>query len=781
MNLLQKFFAKMAGVSPQAFLRGDDVGGQVPGGMGEPYRQSVWVQSAIKKVARPIAAVSVEFYGQQTATKERKEHKKRRPDDEQLVEVPEMAAFLDEPMAGLGASDLVEALVGWLNLAGESFWILPDEMLLPYPRLTKPLQVIVARPDRMCHLLDAGRTKIVGWEFTDAAGRRWPLLPEQVIFRKYWNPYDPFRGLGPLEAALIAAQAAYQAGRFKLNLMANNGDTGPYIVAKNGIVDDGQREQLMEQLRAKRRAQLRGEFRPMLITGDIAVENPQVRSVDASYIAGVIEDRHEIYAAFGVPPSMADVKAAYSIGSASDYYTLITDTCMPTGGKYCEALEDVAKVLRTATKRPVRAHLNWDEHPVMQQVRKERLESVDKLWSKGMPLSDISEYLDLGLPEFKGWDVGYLPFGVVAMGEDLQSATMDPAMDAELGEDLQSATDDEKDEDTVAQAEKAVGAIRRALKGHRDGAGTRRRDARDTCGCGCSLAERDADPKRDAKEVAQWRAHMAKRRVTQRAFKAAFHRVLMAARREVLKAIEGKGLLLALSQDGEAKGADRNVRAPLGRAAAAADFIFDLGKFSEQLWASMRGVASDALQRAGEELYAEVGKDDPWQMPPAKALEFLNKRKRKIDDASAEVFEQIMGTLKEGIEQGEPMTDLARRVRAEFNAADEVRGLRIAMTETGAAYGDARQEAMESAGVEYKRWLTSGNSNVRAAHRAMNGTVVPLEEKFLVIDPKSGESDEVKHPGDEAGAPWNVINCHCVVVAEFKPQEGEAEEAGTAD
>jgi SPP1 gp7 family putative phage head morphogenesis protein len=620
-------------------------------------------------------------------------------------------------------SDFIEASVGWLRLAGEAFWILPDDAMVPFPAARGGnRKLIVARPDRMRHVVTGGELK--GWVFTDGSGRQISLTPEQVIHLKQWNPYDQWRGLGQFEAAAMAAESDYLAGRFARNLMANNGDTGPYVVVKSGVASPEQREQLLADLRAKRAAQIRGDFRPIIVGGDIAIEDPKVRTVDAAYLSGRIENRHEIYVAMGVPPSMADVKAAYSIGSASDFYQLILNACLPCGDKICDGLDRVALMF---TGQALKSYLDWDEHPVMQEVRKERLNSIDALWTKGMPLAEISEYLSLGLPRFAGDDVGYLPFGVAPTNQIL-SPTEDPAM----GE---------------AQDTDPVQEMVRALK--------RRTAIVDSiCECGCSLAAEDIDTKRDAKEVAQWRDLMAKRRATMKAFEARFNRELMKARAETLRKIESENgkLLRAIGK------------------AVAADFVFSLDGFTKGLTAAMRNVAANALQTAGDQLMKEIGKDDPWKMPPAKALEFLNERENRIAGASESVFEQVKSSIDEGLRNGDTMAELAARVRGEFNNISDSRAWTIAATETSACYGVARQEAMKSAGIKMKRWLTSGNSNVRAAHRIMNGTVVPVDESFLVIDPKSGESDQVQHPGDSNGAAWNVINCHCVSVAEASPE-----------
>ena len=695
--------------SQLAWLRGESWGGVER--MGSPYAQSVWVQSAIKRVAQPIAAVPVVF---------------RAPGGgESEVRPAELEGFLAEPAAGLDWSDCVEAFVGWLKLAGESFWVLDDEALAG--RGAGRVRVIIARPDRMRHVVEGGRLK--GWVYLDGAGRQHVLLPEQVIQAKNWNPDNEYRGASEWEAARVAAESAWLAGRFKRALMSNNGDTGPYIVAKSGLPTDAQREQILEELRRKREAQQRGEFRPIFLTGDIAVEDPRVRTVDAAFLAGVLEDRHEVYCAFGVPPSLADVKASYSIGSASDFYQLITVTCMPCGAKLCRSLERLAR----AAGLTVMAELDWDDHPVMQEVRKERLAGVDTLWSKGMPMRQISEYLGLGLPEYEGWDVGYLPFGVVPAGGETDAAEA-----AEYGEE------DQDQEPEPVRGMKAALRLGPALES-------------EMCGCGCGPGE--VDTRRDAGEVARWRDLMQQRRGTIAAFAAKFGRELAKARMETLRKLEGAKLLAALRQK-----------------AAAADFVFDLEKFRKGLTAAMRGVAREALDRAGQQMLAELGKaDDAWRFPPARAISFLDERENKITDVAEDIFRQITSTLQEGLDQGESIAELSARVREAFTDASHERARRIAMTETAVTYGVARDEAMREAGIEWKRWLTSGNSNVRSAHRVMNGQVVRMDERFTVVNPKTGEWDEVRFPGDPDGAAWNVINCHCVAVAETSGPEGEVE------
>jgi SPP1 gp7 family putative phage head morphogenesis protein len=162
-------------------------------------------------------------------------------------------------------------------------------------------------------------------------------------------------------------------------------------------------------------------------------------------------------------------------------------------------------------------------------------------------------------------------------------------------------------------------------------------------------------------------------------------------------------------------------------------------------------------------------------MPPVEALKFLDERQNRMSGVPQDVFKSVMDTLTEGLNEGESIKELSDRVRNEFNGMAKERATTIAMTETAAAYGTARQTAMKQAGIQFKKWLTSGNDNVRMAHRMMNGATVPIDAPFVVINPKTGSVDHVQHPADPEGEPWNVINCHCVSLARAEGPKQTAE------
>ena len=719
------------GVPAFWFARGlDSASGE---SLSRPYANSAWVRRAIKYVSGPISSVELVF-SKPAASFSSRRHRGRGArlftargavvrDPGSEMDLPQIREFMKEPMAGLTYEDFVEASIGWMKLA-ECFWLLGDEKTLPFPEVAgNPFRpIIVARPDRMRAKLEDG--EISAWEFTDAQGKVWELETDQVVRLFGWNPYDPHRGLGDYESAHLAAETHHLASKFKRNLTADN-DTAPIISAKNGTPTDTQIEQIKMSIMERRQARMRGQSKTLFLPGEVDVHDPKVLSVDTSFIAGMLEDRHEIFIAMGVPPGLADVKASYSIGQASDWFALIHNTCIPEGAKFCAAVETL--IFRLTGQR-VEVALNWDEHYVMQQVRSERMKDADSLFAKGMPMKQISEYLGLNLPAFDEWDQGYIPMTLTPVSAAANEAAQEvPApAPAEFAEGTAPKPGEGGQADNKDTTPAPVKEMMRALRNPRSEI-------------------------RNQKSKKLWEAHMRLRsksvKLIQSKVSKLFndYRVIALRRLEAAKgksAVETKSLI---------------------------DLIFDPAQFGHDLNKSLDPVLSATLQTAGEELMKEIGNEDPWRMAPKAVKDFIAQRENLIAGAGDTAFSQLKTSLTAGIDEGETTDQLSARVKSVFNNLSKGESRRIAMTETSAAYGFSRHQAMTDAGVEYKAWITSHGDNVRAAHLQAEEDFgeenpIPMDDPFIV----DGES--LQYPGDPAGSPGNVINCHCIQIAVHKPQ-----------
>jgi SPP1 gp7 family putative phage head morphogenesis protein len=389
---------------------------------------------------------------------------------------------------------------------------------------------------------------------------------------------------------------------------------------------------------------------------------------------------------------------------------LISETCIPTSRKIEQAIN---RVLLSQVGKPVNANFNWDEHPVIQTVRRERWDTAAKMWGLGVPLETINDQLDLKLPECPGWKTAYLPFNVQPISPDGQ-VEPPPEKNPDFAEEK------------IAQLKAMLDPSRRMQ---------------------LALAAPRARP---AREIALWKKHMNDRRPHVNAYQAKFNKALFAVRTEVLAKL------------------DRREKSAATAKAVAGEFLFNLHEFTGKLFAAVRPAAESSFLAAGNGLFEEVGRKDLWTCPPEKVLQFVKQRENMLKDVPDEIFEEIKGSLQAGLDAGDPIADIAKSVKAKFNEISSGRAKTIAMTETAAAYGHARNLAMQDAGISKKQWLTSGNDNVRPAHEEANGQIVDADEAFDV----GGEP--LRFPGDPDGEPENIINCHCVAIPVAATEDDES-------
>lgn len=667
--------------------------GGMPGAdLKRPYAQSVWVHRAIAYIANPISSVPLLF-------------KVDRRGGDVLIEDPALTAFWEKPALNRGGrmnrSDFVEATVGWLKLRGECFWIM-DDTWLKRGGVKSPL--ILARPQDMQPILGSGN-ELLGWRYLDAAKINHALIPEQVQHLKMWNPYDEIRGLSEWEAAKIAADSDYAAGVFAKNLMANNGDRGPYVIGKNGMASTEQVEQITAMLRQKRDLSRRGDFRPVFLTGDIEVKEPGLQAVDAAYVSQRLENRHEIFLAFGVPPSFADVVASYSVGSASDRFKLIEETCMPLAAKIADAMEAVTSRFMGGNQT-IFCEFDFDDHSTMQQVRRERFESATKGVDRGMPWRVAGEYFRLDLPRFTGDEVGRIPFNLTPIEGE---APVDPSADP--------ATSDPVEElfELFRNAPQPV----------------------------CKTAE----PLVQTRAAEAWAKIHQKRTPWEKRFASRFRRHLNDARNRTLAKI----------------GAANN---PMGASVktSALDLIFDLAPWLSEFVGGMTEISRSAMEAAGLELWTdELGRDDALTMPAAETLLALQQRENLLAGAGTKIWEEVRSELQDGITKGETMDELAKRIRVAFKGIDEGRAMTIATTETTVAYEVGRDMTFKAAGVQWTQWLVSGLGNSRHSHQAADKQIREMGTPFDV------GGFQLMFPGDPTAPPQEVINCNCVRIAVAGP------------
>ncbi|MDE6034567.1 MAG: phage head morphogenesis protein [Ruminococcus sp.] len=124
-------------------------------------------------------------------------------------------------------------------------------------------------------------------------------------------------------------------------------------------------------------------------------------------------------------------------------------------------------------------------------------------------------------------------------------------------------------------------------------------------------------------------------------------------------------------------------------------------------------------------------------------------------------LKKINSTIALGIVNGESIDEIARRV-GKISDTNRISATRTATTmittaqNAGRMYGYRRCQRMDMA-IKH-RWLSASDKHTRTSHKAINGQIVAIGEKF---------SNGLEYPGDPGGAPEEVYNCRCCTVPVF--------------
>ena len=166
---------------------------------------------------------------------------------------------------------------------------------------------------------------------------------------------------------------------------------------------------------------------------------------------------------------------------------------------------------------------------------------------------------------------------------------------------------------------------------------------------------------------------------------------------------------------------------------------------------------TEVLEKAGQEaldlLYvgkkAAVG--EAFELTPELLATYTERYIFFANSITDTNFEQIKGTIMEGLAAGDGADAIGRSLRTVFDDISVSRGKTIARTETAYAQSIATNEAYaQSSVVTGKQWITVRDGNVRASHGANEAQgIIGKNEVFA-----SGEMYPAQHS----------INCRCVLV-----------------
>jgi HK97 family phage portal protein len=174
------------------------------------------------------------------------------------------------------------------------------------------------------------------------------------------------------------------------------------------------------------------------------------------------------------------------------------------------------------------------------------------------------------------------------------------------------------------------------------------------------------------------------------------------------------------------------------------------GESPERWRVLLQPILEASSRAAAERVAAELGVDFDLLQPGL--LKFIEKETGwLITGVSETTRTAVRKAIAEGMEAGDGVTALAKRIR-EVGEFSPSRASLIARTEATRATNGAARESLSEYSREYgirveKEWLTAGDARVRDEHRAMEGERVGVDEPF---------SNGLQYPSEP--------NCRCTTL-----------------
>jgi len=687
-----------------------------------------------------------------------KNHKSQKAVEGEIVEAGPLHDLLASPMPGLTQRDWVERIVGYLYVCGRVH-ILKAGLVGTRPTMLVPIPGSSTKP-----LYQKGDQykRIIGWEVTGPDGDSYPIPAELLVTLTLFNAYDPDVGLAPHNPARLSIAADYNASTHVAASFANGCEPGGILK-----VDGPYSAEVDHQMRRawQQRHQGAANARKLAILfGNADYKTIAQSMMDMGLDTVKQRSREETCAIYRVPASVAGFFG--TSGDASAYVKAEQQRFwQDTAGMLAEKLATAINIgIAPLVEGGLEVWADLEDVPVYQAMRQANMKAVGELWSKGVPLADLSDMLDLGVPDRPQHRIGYLPAGLIPA-----EAIAEPP---DAGE-----TPPPEGSDSVGQGRSADFADPRRLK--------------ETEHLRISAQSADKSPSAyDVLAASLWKAWAASWRPLARGMENMLRSHLMGQQRKVVAGLKNADITVAGSQEpvaGEKRGlastpatgyrlqATKNpdvvarvLFAVFGSPQAAQVlqarvrvFMADARELGVRQALAEAGVAGDELDAAIRQMTTDPEITEALLADQVRVSTLVNNRTRDL----------LRRELLDGLDAGEGIRELTSRVQGVMQNRRAQAHL-IARNTVAQANSHARYVGRATYAT-HEIWVSSrGPGERRQSHLAAEARYrkqpKPIGERWVV------GAASLRYPRDPAGPPGEVINCQCVAIGKRLYPQGRS-------
>jgi len=334
---------------------------------------------------------------------------------DKLVPNESIVRLFRKPGADTSYYELISKTTMFYALYGEAFWYINESMGQATGVSKTPAEIIVIDPRAMKEVVDQNTRTLKGWMFNNTVA----LSLDEVIHFKNNNPYNPFRGLSPLDSVKFEINSDYKAAQFQERFFEAGAVPGFVLTTDK---EDNTPEKELKKYSALWDANHKGvskSHKTAILRGGMKFDVVGLSQKEMAFIESRVMTRDIILETFGVPKAVfgatENVNRATAEVQERNFWEL---TIQP----FLLRLE--AKIntdLIWEIDQTVTAKFDFTKIPVLQNLYKEEVESVWKLAQIGYSRNELNERFDLGFPvDEDNGDDKYVMMNLINIDDDVR-------------------------------------------------------------------------------------------------------------------------------------------------------------------------------------------------------------------------------------------------------------------------------------------------------------------------------------------------------------------------
>jgi len=217
-------------------------------------------------------------------------------------------SLFNQPNRALNRFDLWKETSAWWFLEGEAFWYFGDSYSGGIPD-----EIHILNPRRMTMRVEGG---IVSKWFYSTDGDVIPILPDEIVHFREWNPWNPWRGVMPLVSLKYELEQDSWANKSNADLLKHNAI--PQGILKTDQLIREEEADLIEA-RWERKYGKNAKNRKIAVIGKGTDFKPLTFTPDVLKLFDLKRwNLYTILAKYGIPPRVANIQDAKANLSGTD-------------------------------------------------------------------------------------------------------------------------------------------------------------------------------------------------------------------------------------------------------------------------------------------------------------------------------------------------------------------------------------------------------------------------------------------------------------------------------